>query len=149
RAALKRVERAVLDDQQLFVRMLMRRVRRLPGIERRDVNLELLERRRRRAHHLTHGAPVVRLCVSGRPRVDGRLLNVLLRGERADRARRRDRDEKQAERKRLHGAQGTPTRRFAVRFGGWTARAANSAKAAKTAEAAKNAKGNGGGSERW
>src|SRR5882672_2244339 len=35
RAALKGLERALLDDEQLFVRVLVRRVRRLARIERR------------------------------------------------------------------------------------------------------------------
>src|SRR5437588_6170258 len=43
-AALKRFEGAFLDDQQLFVLMLMRRVRRLSRVQRRDMNLELVER---------------------------------------------------------------------------------------------------------
>src|SRR5439155_9583969 len=40
-AALKRLERSLFDDQQLFMRMLVWRVRRLARIERRDVYLEL------------------------------------------------------------------------------------------------------------
>src|SRR2546422_8101869 len=92
RAALKRVERTLFDDQQLFVLMLVRRMRRLSRIERRDVNLELVERRRRRPHDLTHSAPVVRLCVTRRPLVHRGLLNVFLRDEGRERAQYRDRD---------------------------------------------------------
>src|SRR5262245_60041027 len=66
--------------------MLVRRVRRLARLERRDVNFELVERRGRRAHHLAYLAPVVGLGVGGRPFVDGGLLDVLLRDQRGQRA---------------------------------------------------------------
>ena len=98
RAALERLERALFEDQQLLVLVLVRRVRRLPRVERRDVDLELVERRRRRAHHLAHGAPVVRFGVVGRPVVDRRLLHLLLRDQRRDRTGRCDRDEERGER---------------------------------------------------
>src|SRR5205823_6675121 len=57
RPILKRLERSLLDDEQLFVLMLMRRVRRLTGIERGNMNLELVERRRRGSHDLAHRTP--------------------------------------------------------------------------------------------
>ena len=66
RPALKRLERPFLEDQELLVLMLVRRMRRFPGRERGDVNLELVERRRRRAHHLTDRAPVVRFRIGRR-----------------------------------------------------------------------------------
>ena len=46
--ALQRRERALLHDHQLLVRVPVRRVRRFARIERRDVALEIAERRRGR-----------------------------------------------------------------------------------------------------
>src|SRR5205823_3892793 len=92
----------------------------LPGVERRDVNLELVERRRRRAHYLADTSPVVGFRVGGRPLVDGRLLHVLLRDQRGEGADGGNRCDDDDELNGLHGAQGTPTRRFAVRFAAWT-----------------------------
>src|SRR4029079_9198216 len=43
----ERFDGPLLDDDQLLVRMLVRRVRALAGIQRRDVAFELVERRRR------------------------------------------------------------------------------------------------------
>src|SRR5262245_26784261 len=57
RAALEGFERTFLHDQQLLVLMLMRRVRRLAGLQRRDVDLELVEGRGRGAHVLDAGDP--------------------------------------------------------------------------------------------
>ena len=83
-AALESLERAFFDDQELFVLMLMRRMRRFPRIEGGDVDLQLVERRRRRAHDLPNGAPVVRLAISVRPAEDRRFLHRLLGDERAE-----------------------------------------------------------------
>ena len=93
--------------------MLVRRVRRFPGIERRDVDLELVERRRRcRASPGGRAPHSFGFGVRRRPRIDRRLLHVLLRGQRRDRAGRRDRDDEHGEWKRLHGRTGYANSRF-------------------------------------
>lgn len=55
--ALQRRQRAFLDDHQLLVRVVMRRMRRLAGIERGDVDFQIRERGRGRVANraaLTH-----------------------------------------------------------------------------------------------
>ena len=58
--------------------VLVRRVRRLTGLQRRDVDLELVERRRPLADDLPHGAPLVRLRGRRIPVEDGRMDRRLL-----------------------------------------------------------------------
>ena len=48
----KRLHRAFLDDEQFLVRMLVRRVRRLALVQRRDVDFEFVECRGRRLDDL-------------------------------------------------------------------------------------------------
>src|ERR1044071_2339781 len=52
----ERLDRALLDDDQLLVRVLVRRVRREPGVESRHVQLQLVERSGRRPEELTRGS---------------------------------------------------------------------------------------------
>src|SRR5262245_1339800 len=88
RPALERLECAFLEDDQLFVFVLVRRMRRLARIERRDVDLELSERGRRHAGHLPHFAPVVGLGVRRRPFPHGGFLELPLRRDRRGRTER-------------------------------------------------------------
>ncbi len=60
-AVLQRLDRPLLHNQQLLLRMLMRRVRDLAHVEGRDVDFELVERRCRRAHHVASRAGLGRL----------------------------------------------------------------------------------------
>src|SRR5207244_4329144 len=57
----QRLDGAFLDDDELLVRMLVRWMRRLAGIQRGDVNLELVERGRRLLDDLADEAGFVRL----------------------------------------------------------------------------------------
>src|SRR5438445_2742949 len=53
---LQRLDLAFFYNEQLFLRMLVRRMRHLARVQCGDVHLELVERRRRRAHHGTNAS---------------------------------------------------------------------------------------------
>src|SRR5260221_1079580 len=93
-AVHERLDRPLLDDQQLLVRMFVRRMRRLARVERRDVDLELVERSGRRLHDGPHLAGPVRfgghrLPVEDLGTEDGRFGGC--RGDAQKGQRRRDR----------------------------------------------------------
>src|SRR5438105_8778904 len=116
-AVLECFERSLLHDEQLFVLVLVRRVRRLTALQRRDVDLELVERRRPLADDLPHGAPLVRLRGRRIPVEDGRMDRRLVgrrhRGGASHTACKRRRDRNHRDMHRSHDFPLTPSLRSA------------------------------------
>src|SRR5947209_5098562 len=88
-AVLQRLNLAFLHDQQLFFLMLVRRMRHLAWVQRRDMHLELIERRRRRAHHGTNAPGRGGFDLELVPVEDGRSDPLTLRAQREGRTDQR------------------------------------------------------------